>query len=178
MSTVHSITIVSEMYAAARADHARERAGFCLESRINFALMQHLRPDDYLQAQRHRGRLCRQFAAVLDTVDAIVTPTTACTARELKADMLSHGASDINLVTRLMRFTQPANLTGLPAVSFPAGYDADGLPIGFQAIGRAWDEALLLRIAAVAEGLVALRRPRVHAELLTQGAAEEAPCVG
>lgn len=177
MSTIHSITIVSEMYAAARADLEREPGAFCLESRINFALMKHLRPEDYLQAQRHRGRVCRQFASVLDTVDAVVTPTTACTARALSADVLAHGASDINLVTRLMRFTQPANLTGLPAVSFPAGYDADGLPIGFQAIGRAWDEALLLRLAAVAERTQPTRRPRVHAALLTQPAAQEAPCV-
>lgn len=172
MSTIHSITIVSEMYAAHKADYERDRESFCLESRINFALMKHLRPEDYLQAQRHRSRVCRQFASVLEGVDAIVTPTTACTARVLGADALAHGASDINLVTRLMRFTQPANLTGLPAVSFPAGYDADGLPIGFQAIGRAWEEALLLRIAAVAERLVPLRRPRVHTELLAAETAQ------
>jgi len=67
---------------------------------------------------------------------------------------------------KLMRFMQPGNLTGLPAISFPAGYDPDGLPIGMQAIARAWDEALLLRLAAVAEAIVVRIRPQVHEPLL------------
>jgi aspartyl-tRNA(Asn)/glutamyl-tRNA(Gln) amidotransferase subunit A len=44
-------------------------------------------------------------------------------------------------------FTVPVNLAGLPAISVPAGLSADGLPLGLQLIGRAFDEATLLRIA-------------------------------
>ena len=50
-----------------------------------------------------------------------------------------------------MRYAFPANLTGLPAISFPVGYDPAGLPIGMQAMGRHWEEATLLRIARAAE---------------------------
>jgi Asp-tRNA(Asn)/Glu-tRNA(Gln) amidotransferase A subunit family amidase len=170
MRTVHFLTIVGEMFAAARADYEHHRADFCLESRVNFALLRWTRPEDYLQAQRHRARLCRQFEAVLRGVDAIVTPTTACTAVRLGAAAAKTGLSDIQLAAKLMRFTQPANLTGLPAISFPAGYDADGMPVGFQAIGRAWDEALLLRLAAVAERQSPRRRPQVHHPLLAGNA--------
>ena len=62
---------------------------------------------------------------------------------------------------KIMRFATQANMTGLPAVSFPAGYTAQGLPIGMQAIGRAWEESLLLRIAVNAEEVVERRKPRV-----------------
>ena len=43
--------------------------------------------------------------------------------------------------------TVSANLTGLPAISVPCGF-AEGLPVGLQLTGRAWDEATLLRGAA------------------------------
>ncbi len=55
------------------------------------------------------------------------------------------GWSDFGTVTELMRFIFPPNLTGLPAISFPDGYNEIGLPIGMQAIGRPWDEHVLLR---------------------------------
>jgi aspartyl-tRNA(Asn)/glutamyl-tRNA(Gln) amidotransferase subunit A len=44
-------------------------------------------------------------------------------------------------------FTVPVNLAGLPAVSVPAGLTSDGLPLGLQVIGRAFDEQLVLRVA-------------------------------
>jgi aspartyl-tRNA(Asn)/glutamyl-tRNA(Gln) amidotransferase subunit A len=44
-------------------------------------------------------------------------------------------------------FTIPVNLSGLPGVSIPGGFTQTGLPIGLQLIGRAFDEATLLRAA-------------------------------
>jgi Asp-tRNA(Asn)/Glu-tRNA(Gln) amidotransferase A subunit family amidase len=67
-----------------------------------------------------------------------------------------------------MRFDLAANFTGLPAISFPAGYASNGLPIGFQAIGRARHEHALLRIARVAEGLVERKPPQVLFDLLPE----------
>jgi Asp-tRNA(Asn)/Glu-tRNA(Gln) amidotransferase A subunit family amidase len=65
-----------------------------------------------------------------------------------------------------MRFAFPANLAGLPAISFPAGYDGLGLPVGMQAMGRWWEENLLLRIAFNAEKLVERRKPAIFFKLL------------
>ena len=48
-------------------------------------------------------------------------------------------------------FTVPVNLAGLPGISVPAGLSADGLPLGLQVIGRAFDESTMLRIAGVLE---------------------------
>jgi aspartyl-tRNA(Asn)/glutamyl-tRNA(Gln) amidotransferase subunit A len=48
-------------------------------------------------------------------------------------------------------FTVPASLAGLPGISVPAGLDAHGLPLGLQLIGRAFDEATVLRAAQAVE---------------------------
>jgi aspartyl-tRNA(Asn)/glutamyl-tRNA(Gln) amidotransferase subunit A len=48
-------------------------------------------------------------------------------------------------------FTVPVNLAGLPGISVPAGLSADGLPLGLQVIGKAFDEETMLRVAAVLE---------------------------
>jgi len=50
-----------------------------------------------------------------------------------------------------MRFASMANFTGLPALSVPAGYDHNGLPVGIQLIGRWWEEHKLLRLGKVIE---------------------------
>ena len=55
-------------------------------------------------------------------------------------------------------FTVPANLAGLPAISVPAGLSADELPLGLQIIGRAFDEATVLRVAEVLESAAEFRQ--------------------
>ena len=60
------------------------------------------------------------------------------------------GNWDVATMTKIMRFVTPANLTGLPALVFPAGGTPKGLPVGFQLMGRAWDEAGLFEAAYAA----------------------------
>jgi Asp-tRNA(Asn)/Glu-tRNA(Gln) amidotransferase A subunit family amidase len=164
----HLVTITSEMLAA-MAPYAREHwKEYGLEIRINLDLARAFTASDYLQALRIRTRTMANFDQVLTEVDAIVTPTTACTAPRIPLDALPDGESDLTTLLEIMRFATAANFTGLPAISFPAGYDSNGLPIGFQAIGRAWHEHVLLRIANVAEGLVERRAPKVLFNLLPE----------
>ena len=99
-------------------------------------------------------------------MDVILTPTTAITAPLIPPGGLQCGWSDLSTVTELMRFIFPGNLTGLPAVSFPVGYDTGGLPIGMQAIGRPWAEHCLLRIAYSAEQMVERKKPQIFFEIL------------
>jgi len=54
-------------------------------------------------------------------------------------------------------FTVPANLAGIPALSVPAGTTADGLPLGLQIMGRAFDEERVLRVAEVLESAAQFR---------------------
>lgn len=171
MRLIHSLTIVSEMLAAHQGHYEGHRQDFGHEARVNFALLRQARSDDYLLAQRHRWRLHRQVMAVMQSVDGLLTPATVCTARPIGADALRLGESNLPLLDRLMRFMVLANLTGQPAIAFPVGYDPDGLPIGMQVIGRAWEESLLLRVAQLAERHVERRAPRVHQRLLVPQAA-------
>ena len=108
------------------------------------------------------------FNQALAEADVIVTPATGVAAPAIPAAALPAGESDLSTLVEIMRFATPANLTGLPAIVFPAGYTPAGLPVGLQVIGRAWDEAGLLRLARLAELAVERRAPRVHFTILDQ----------
>ncbi len=99
----------------------------------------------YLQAQRVRTLIRRDFEAALGRYDALVgpvTPTAAFRLGEKVDDPLQMYLSDV--------YTVPVNLAGLPAVSVPCG-TAGGLPVGLQVIGRPFDEATVLRVAHAVE---------------------------
>ncbi len=157
----HMITIVSEMTTAHLAHYRNHRRDYGLDTRISLALGRRLQAYDYVQAQRHRARVWRNFAKVLDKVDAIVTPTTGRTAPELPEDALRTGESNLEVLGEIMRFAAAANLTGLPAITVPVGYDEGARPVGLQLMGRAWQEHLLLRLAAVVEQSAPRREPAV-----------------
>lgn len=96
----------------------------------------------YLRAQKVRTLIREDFLTVLKSVDAILAPTSPTVAfkrGEKTDDPLAMYLNDI--------FTISANLAGLPAISVPCGFSADGLPIGLQIIGRPLDEGRLLRMA-------------------------------
>src|SRR4029453_18613032 len=95
----------------------------------------------YGQAQRVRTLVARDFHRAFQAVDAIVAPTTPGVAFKIgeKADPIQMYLNDV--------FTIPVSLAGLPGISVPAGFTREGLPIGVQVIGRAYDEATVLRVA-------------------------------
>ncbi len=96
----------------------------------------------YVKAQRLRSLILRDFTTAFETVDAILTPATPTAAfaiGEKADDPIAMYLNDV--------FTVPVNLAGLPGVSVPAGLSGEGLPLGLQLIGRAFDEATLLRAA-------------------------------
>ncbi len=139
---------------------------FGAEVRVNLSLGREFTASDYIKAQRLRTRCIHVFREIYKEVDAIITPASAVTAPAVTLEDAAGGWSDLSSTTEVMRFVFPANLAGLPAISFPAGYDRLGLPIGMQAMGRWWDEDLLLRIAFNAEKIVERRKPVMQFNLL------------
>ena len=95
----------------------------------------------YLRAQKMRTLIKHDFEAVLARFDVIVCPTTPTTA--FKLGEKSDNPIEMYLADVL---TLPLNLAGLPGAVVPCGF-AGGLPIGLQIIGRAGDEATVLRVA-------------------------------
>jgi Asp-tRNA(Asn)/Glu-tRNA(Gln) amidotransferase A subunit family amidase len=65
-----------------------------------------------------------------------------------------------------MRYVIPGNLVGLPALTLPVGYDAQGLPISMQLMGRHWQEQILFRVAAALERVVERNRPSLFYDVL------------
>jgi len=165
MRVAQAVTILAEM-AANMALHAAHWSELSPSTRINLTLGKATTSADYLQAQRVRTRALAHFRRALNGVDVILSPATAVVAPEIPAHSEKDGWSDLSTVTELMRFAVPGNLTGLPAIAFPVGYDAAGLPTSMQAMARPWEEALLLRVAFAAEQTVARRRPPLFYEIL------------
>jgi aspartyl-tRNA(Asn)/glutamyl-tRNA(Gln) amidotransferase subunit A len=132
---------------------------------ISYAVLDELRASQYVHAQRLRTGLRREIARVFADVDALALPTTATPAPRVGDAEFEGGFLDSRAVDAMCRFSFLANLTGLPAVSVPVALDDTGLPIGFQLVGDAWDEATVLAAAAHLERVGAARvvRPRAAA---------------
>lgn len=166
LRVVHLITIAVEM-AASQASYWDEHKGdYALDTKINLSLARSLDAVDYVHAQRHRTTICDHFDRALEKVDAICTPTVGSTAPEIYEDALLTGESDLPKLLKIMRFAPAANVTGLPAISMPAGSGHAGLPVGLMAMGRAFDEATLLRLSAALELDVEPVTPQHHWRLL------------
>jgi Asp-tRNA(Asn)/Glu-tRNA(Gln) amidotransferase A subunit family amidase len=106
----------------------------------------HVRAHDYLQASRLRARAARTFVAeVFARVDVLVAPTIPEPAPALAAVKAGTPDEIVRRMGRFSRLTRPWNALGLPALTVPCGFAADGRPMGFQMIGRPFDEATLLR---------------------------------
>lgn len=100
----------------------------------------------YIKAQKVRTLIAQDFTDAFEKVDAILTPTTPSGAfgfGEKTDDPIAMYLNDV--------FTVTANLSGLPGISVPAALDEDGLPLGLQIIGRAFDEETVLRVGGVIE---------------------------
>jgi len=165
MRIAHVVTILSEQ-AANMQDRREHWNELSPPTRVNLVLSRGFTAADYVQAQRVRTRAVAAFEETLEQLDAILTPATAVTAPPIPAGAEKDGWSDLSVITEKMRFAFPANLTGHPALAFPAGYGEGGLPIGMQAIGRYWEERTLLRIAGAAEKVLERRRPQVFYPIL------------
>ena len=164
----HTVTIAAEMAQALSHTTTKHHREHGLDVRINLAMARRFTSSDYVQAQRVRTRLLANFGRVLKEVDVIMTPSTGLVAPPIPETALRGGESDLTTLIEIMRFATPANLTGLPAISFPVGYSEAGLPVGMQAIGRAWQEPTLLRLALAAEKVVTRKAPLWHYELLAE----------
>lgn len=104
---------------------------------------------DYIHAQRVRNLIQQEFRKLYDRMDIMLAPsvTSPAVVAGTESIIWDDGTRE-PLLSAYSRFAAPANVTGLPALSVPCGFSSQGLPIGFQAIGRPLDESTVLRLGA------------------------------
>jgi aspartyl-tRNA(Asn)/glutamyl-tRNA(Gln) amidotransferase subunit A len=100
---------------------------------------------EYSLARHTQTEMKHRLAKLFEEYDFILLPTTPITAPFIE------GNDAVEQARRLTRFTAPFNLTGLPAISIPCGFDKQGLPIGLQIVSRSWNEAGVLQAARAYE---------------------------
>jgi amidase len=110
---------------------------------------------DLFRMMNANNTVTRQFGAVFDRYDALLTPTLAIRVPAANGiySLLRDEELDpwVGRLADACRYTMPGNETGHPGINVPAGFDADGLPIGVQLQGSFGGEALLLQLAAQLE---------------------------
>jgi aspartyl-tRNA(Asn)/glutamyl-tRNA(Gln) amidotransferase subunit A len=101
----------------------------------------------YVKAQRLRGIIRRELEGVLAKVDVLLTPTIPIATPTIERCTVKPGTPLPPELLHLPKLTRPFNLTGHPVISVPCGFTPSGMPVGLQIVGRAFDEAMVLRVA-------------------------------
>jgi aspartyl-tRNA(Asn)/glutamyl-tRNA(Gln) amidotransferase subunit A len=106
----------------------------------------------YIRAQRARPRVVADALAALDGRDVLVAPGSAIAAPRIgESRLLDEAGGAVDVLAGILRFTQPFDVTGQPALSIPTGLSSEGLPLAMQIVGRPFDEARVLQVAAAYE---------------------------
>ena len=141
------------MVSEASAYHARDLRSdadlYGEDVRILLEAGDHMLATDYINALRARTLIVSEWNQLFSTIDLLATPTTPQTAALANQTMFEWNDGTAEAVSdAYVRLASPANLTGRPAISVPAGVDRSGLPVGFQLIGQPFQEDVLLRAAS------------------------------
>ena len=124
------------------------------EIRLNLETGMMIPALDYFRAQRGRARVLAEVLSTLQNHDVLVSPGVATTALKFRdyLEMDNETRAELGYRNQL-RFTQPFDATGQPAMTIPTGIASDGLPTSMQIVGRPFDEATVLRLAASYEAM-------------------------
>ena len=116
---------------------------------------------DYLNAQRVRTVLARDFAKIWKHLDCLMTPATPITAPRIGEMSVAIGSATEDVRMAATRLTRPFNVLGWPALALPCGFSNSGMPIGLQLVAPPQQEDSLLQAGAALEDAfgIAGRRP-------------------
>lgn len=112
----------------------------------------------YLQAQRFRQWYRKQVQAIFQQVDLILAPTTPCPAPKIGQQTMLIDGNEVLIRPNLGLYTQPLSFVGLPVLSVPIQRPG-ALPLGVQIIAAPYNEALILRAAAILEAQKLIAAP-------------------
>jgi aspartyl-tRNA(Asn)/glutamyl-tRNA(Gln) amidotransferase subunit A len=144
--------VLGEASAVFSGPMRAERPKFGTDIQGYLALGDSLLAQDYLAALRFRKELWDQMRGVFEQVDFLISPGTPHAASLIdQAGFVWPDGSEESLLDACWRFTFPSNLVGIPSTCQPCGVTPEGLPVGFQIIGRPDSEWQLLSLASQIE---------------------------
>lgn len=155
------LTIGVEAFAAMTEIRERHMDQLGHDVQLFLGGLETFRPEDYVDAQRIRAALRVELADVLRAVDVLALPATGAGAPPVSNAEAVGGFIDPPALDAMCRFAFLGNVTGVPAGVAPVGRDRNGLPVGLQIVGDAWDEACVLQVLAELErqGVARVQRP-------------------
>jgi aspartyl-tRNA(Asn)/glutamyl-tRNA(Gln) amidotransferase subunit A len=147
----------AEFFAAHGDDWLAHASDFGASLRSRILEVALIPASDYLTAQRARRHLIARMDAMFENFDALVTLSVPQPAPPFPTD---GGAAQARPGPRRPNFNEPFNVTAVPALSVCMGFASTGLPFGLQIVGRAFDEATILRIGHAFEQATPYRKRR------------------
>jgi aspartyl-tRNA(Asn)/glutamyl-tRNA(Gln) amidotransferase subunit A len=167
-SAIGVVVIACEARAGLRKEWRDNADDMGDDLQVSFAALDAFTAVEYLETCRLRTGLRREMAHAFEKVDLVAMPSTVAAAAKVSDTDMRTGFLDTKVIDGLCRFMFMGNLTGLPAASVPVGCDAQGMPVGLQLVGDAWDEATVLAASAHLEriGVAVPRHPRIAASIL------------
>jgi aspartyl-tRNA(Asn)/glutamyl-tRNA(Gln) amidotransferase subunit A len=130
--------------AAVLMPHANRRADFGPDVLALFDQGRMIPATDYINAQRVRRAVIREWTRLFRDIDVLVTPTTPIPAPRIGQNTVTISDSEEDTRLASTRLVRGINALGYPALSMPCGQTSDGLPIGLQLIAKPWHEKTLL----------------------------------
>jgi aspartyl-tRNA(Asn)/glutamyl-tRNA(Gln) amidotransferase subunit A len=146
------VIMLAEAYALHERDFRERPKDFGHHMFARIGLGAFLTAADYVEATRRRRELCVEIARELDGVDIAVSASATGPAPRID------GIPTFGTFERAS-YTGPYNLTGLPALALPIGFE-NGLPLAFQIIGKPFDEAGVMRVGHAFEQATEFHRRR------------------
>ncbi|KAA0110511.1 Asp-tRNA(Asn)/Glu-tRNA(Gln) amidotransferase subunit GatA [Methylobacterium sp. P1-11] len=122
-------------------------AGFAADVRDLVEMGRLVTGPDYLRAEQVRALIMDEMAAILAEADVIIGPASPLTAWRTDETTVSIAGRAESVLAASWRLTYPFNLTGLPTIALPCGFDRRSLPISLQIAARPFAEAVILRAA-------------------------------
>jgi amidase len=123
-------------YPARKADYGSGLAGLIELGRAQTGL-------DYQKIVLHRLDFSGRVKALFEDIDLLIAPATGIASPTM--DRMSRMGEDAELISAVLRYTCPFDMTGSPTITLPGGFTEAGMPVGFQLIGRHFEEHLLVR---------------------------------
>jgi aspartyl-tRNA(Asn)/glutamyl-tRNA(Gln) amidotransferase subunit A len=149
--------LVSEVFTVVHAEavpHHAENFARSPESfgpELRYLLGQPVDPAAVAAARRRTSAAAAWVVGVLAEVDVLVSATVPAPAPEIGLDHVTVDGARLQIEQMLTRLTSVFDVAGLPALSVPCGASPEGLPIGLQLVGRAYEETEVLRVGAAYE---------------------------